>query len=83
MHWLTTGSEVAEIDRGPFSGDSARFGAKVVGVSSKLRFPSGLNRADKWFADLHSQFITKQKFFSRLGDHPEIVQGIKSTITPT
>jgi hypothetical protein len=69
--------EIAEIDRGPFGGAFARFGGKAVGQSSRLRFPAGLNRADAWFADLHGQFITKQKFFSRLADRPDIVKGLE------
>ncbi len=69
--------DVAEVDRGPFGGAFARFGGKAVGHSSRLRFPVGLNRADAWFADLHGQFITKQKFFSRLGGRTDIVNGLK------
>lgn len=73
--------EVAAIERGPFAGVHARFGGKVASPTSLLKFPVGLNRADAWFADLHAKFITKQKFVSRLTDHPEIVRGLKASTT--
>lgn len=68
---------VTEIDNGPFAGDRARFAAVAKGQTSRLRFPVGLNRADEWFAELHGTFITKQRFFSRLTDHPHLIAALK------
>lgn len=71
--------EVDEIDRGPFSGSFAPFAAKAIGHASRLRFPVGLNRADVWFAELHGEFITKQKLFSRLTERPHIIASLKQS----
>lgn len=70
--------EVAEIDRGPFVGGLSCFAVMARGSESRLRFPLGLNRADDWFGDLHARFITKQRFFSRLTDHPQLISGLKA-----
>lgn len=50
----------------PFSADYAQFKLKAIGEKSLIKEPIKLSKEDKWFAELHSRFITKQKFFSVL-----------------
>jgi len=65
----------------PFDPSYSRFGIRILGTHSILRSPIPLNRADRWFAELHSRFITKQKFFHQITSEREIVNGLCSTIS--
>lgn len=68
--------EFSDHEDPPFAPAYAKFAVRILGHRSILRSASPLNRADKWFADLHSRFITKQKFFTSLAAEPEIVEGL-------
>jgi hypothetical protein len=57
-------------------GDYARFKVKVLGNSSLLPGPVAVDAMAPWFAELHSRFITKQRFFCSLADHPRICSGL-------
>jgi hypothetical protein len=61
----------------PFASGYSKFKIRVLGNHSLLRGSSySLNLADKWFAELHSRFITKQNFFNLLTTEPEIIEGL-------
>lgn len=68
--------EYSNTELPPFAPSYSRFVIRILGHHSLLRSPMPLNRADKWFFDLHSRFITKQKFFNRLEEEPELVKGL-------
>lgn len=62
----------------PFASDYSKFEIRVLGNHSLLGGSSyPLNVADKWFAELHSRFITKQKFFNLLTTELEIIEGLR------
>jgi hypothetical protein len=58
----------------PFKPEYSKFDICITGTS--LLSPSiSLNRnTEHWFADLHSRFITKQRFFNSI-DTQEIIDG--------
>jgi hypothetical protein len=60
----------------PFAPAFTKFGLRVLGTRSLLSGTVPLNRAERWFSELHSRFITKQKFFNSLISEPEIVDGL-------
>lgn len=68
--------EYSDAEHPPFAPAYTKFGIRILGNRSLLRSTAPLNRADKWFSELHSRFITKQKFFSPLTPEPEIVKGL-------
>jgi hypothetical protein len=60
---------------GPFF---STFKLKCVGAKSLLTRPVELSKESMpWFRELHERFLTKQRFFDRLG--PAIVAGLVGT----
>ena len=58
----------------PFPAGYTQFKLKAIGEGSLIKEPVELSKEDEWFAQLHSKFITKQKFFTVL---PQlIVEGL-------
>lgn len=57
-------------------GDYADFKLKVFGDTSLLRAPVPVDTSASWFEELHSRFITKQRFFCSLSEHPSISSGL-------
>ena len=59
----------------PFKSEYSNFDICIIGTS--LLYSSILlNRnSDDWFADLHSRFITKQRFFNSIDDTQDIIDG--------
>jgi len=68
----------SDAEHPPFAPGYSRFTVRILGHRSLLKASSPLNLADKWFFELHSRFITKQKFFNSLAAEPEIVDGLCS-----
>ena len=62
----------------PFAPSYSKFAIQILGHHSLLRTSIPFNRTEKWFAELHARFITKQKFFNRLEGEPAIVEGLCS-----
>jgi hypothetical protein len=62
----------------PFPGKYSEFKVKAFGDRSLLSGPVSLSPSAQWFADLRDRFITKQRFFSSLQDHPQIQDGLRS-----
>jgi len=60
----------------PFAPDYSKFNKRVLGDKSLLSGSYSLNLADKWFAELHSRFIRKRKFFNLLTPEPGIIEGL-------
>lgn len=60
----------------PFLGGYDGFKLRVIGTSL-LKLPIPLKKEDDWFSRLHKMYITKQKFFSRLSDEPDVVAGLQ------
>lgn len=50
----------------PFPIGYTKFRLKVSGEVSLLKGPIPLSKEYEWFSELHSKFITKQKFFNVL-----------------
>jgi len=57
-------------------GAYARFKLKIFGDSLLVCGPVAVDASAPWFAELHDRFITKQRFFCSLGDHPHICKGL-------
>ena len=68
--------EYSDTEFPPFAPSYSRFAIRILGHHSLLKGPVLLNRADKWFFDLHGGFITKQKFFSCLEGEPGLIAGL-------
>jgi len=64
-----------ETDDPPFRADYGGFKLKLAGDRSLLASELPLDKGNAWFKDLHSRFITKQRFFDRLTD--EHVEGLQ------
>lgn len=67
----------------PFTNEYFEFKVKFLGDISLLSQTHMLNDDSDGFRRLHSKFLTKQRFFNRLNDHPviisylELISGIK------
>lgn len=68
--------KVQDTEWPPFSAPYSDFKLKVNGERSLLGAAVPLNGSAPWFAKLHGGFITKQRFFCNLTDHPDIQDGL-------
>lgn len=71
--------EVFAIKNDPFPGTRSAFRFELQGRTSKLTFNYGLNRADEWFATLHSAYLSRGIPFNRLDGFPHVIDGLKRT----
>lgn len=59
----------------PFANGYDGFKLRILG-KSLLKTPVPLQKEEEWFAHLHKNYITKQRFFRRLNDEPFVVAGL-------
>lgn len=65
----------------PFSADYMRFKMKVAGSSLLGGRRVLLDNSFDWFRDLHTKYITKQRFFVRLHNDESIQKGLLDVST--
>lgn len=63
-------------DTPPFPPGYGKFQLKAMGERSLLSKPFRLGAEMEWFEELHSRYITKQRFFHSLGGEPNILDGL-------
>lgn len=60
----------------PFASSYKGFQLQVLGTSV-LKAPIPMLKDDEWFSQLHAKYITKQRFFERLANAPQIIAGLQ------
>ena len=66
-----------DTDYPPFPSGYSDFKLKVAGEGTLLNETVELSKGNEWFSTLHGKFITKQRFFSRMDEFPEVVAGLQ------